>query len=146
MIGAGSSGLAVAKNLQDAGIPFECLEREDQLGGNWCFGKPASSIYQSTHLISSKKLTEYTDFPMPEEYPDYPNHRLVLAYLQDYCRRFGLDDHIRYNAAVRRVERRADQGWRVTLETGESPADELIRHYHNDWNGDVTRVFQAYSY
>ena len=33
-----------------------------------------------------------------------------------------------------------------TLETGETPADELIRRYRTDWNGDVTRVFGEYSY
>ena len=33
-----------------------------------------------------------------------------------------------------------------TLETGETPADELIRRYETDWNGDVTRVFADYSY
>ena len=57
VVGAGTSGLAVAKNFLQAGVPFDCLEREDALGGNWCYGKPASSIYRSTHLISSKRLT-----------------------------------------------------------------------------------------
>ena len=33
-----------------------------------------------------------------------------------------------------------------TLDTGETPADELIRRFHSDWNGDVTRVFGEYSY
>ena len=33
-----------------------------------------------------------------------------------------------------------------SLETGELPADELIRRYNTDWNGDVTRVFEDYSY
>ena len=33
-----------------------------------------------------------------------------------------------------------------TLETGETPADELIRRYNTDWNGDVTKVFGEYSY
>ena len=33
-----------------------------------------------------------------------------------------------------------------SLETGETPADELIRRYNSDWNGDVTRVFGEYSY
>src|SRR5436853_7819842 len=62
IIGAGSSGLAAAKNFLAAGIPFDCLEREDDIGGNWNFGKPASSVYASTQLISSKPLTDYTDF------------------------------------------------------------------------------------
>ena len=33
-----------------------------------------------------------------------------------------------------------------TLETGETPADELIRRYQSDWAGDVTKVFGEYSY
>ena len=33
-----------------------------------------------------------------------------------------------------------------SLESGELPADELIRRYNDDWNGDVTRVFEEYSY
>ena len=33
-----------------------------------------------------------------------------------------------------------------TLESKETPADELIRRFHSDWDGDVTRVFRDYSY
>ncbi|WP_413717679.1 glutamate--cysteine ligase [Silicimonas sp. MF1-12-2] len=33
-----------------------------------------------------------------------------------------------------------------SIETGEVPADELIRHNNTDWDGDVTRVFGEYSY
>ena len=33
-----------------------------------------------------------------------------------------------------------------SLDTGETPADELIRRYQSDWDGDVTRVFAEYSY
>ncbi len=33
-----------------------------------------------------------------------------------------------------------------SLETGEVPADELLRRYHGDWDQDVTRVFADYSY
>ena len=33
-----------------------------------------------------------------------------------------------------------------SLESGEVPADELIRRYETDWAGDVTRVFGEYSY
>ncbi|MEM9969566.1 MAG: glutamate--cysteine ligase [Pseudomonadota bacterium] len=33
-----------------------------------------------------------------------------------------------------------------SLDTGEVPADELIRQYEGAWDGDVTRVFGEYSY
>src|SRR5690242_18906798 len=116
VIGAGSSGIAAAKNLKELGIACDAFEREDAIGGNWYFGKPNSSIYRSTHLISSKPLTEYTDYPMPAEYPDFPAHEQVLAYLRDYAQRFGLTDSIQFNTSVERIEP-ADSGacWDVTL-------------------------------
>ena len=33
-----------------------------------------------------------------------------------------------------------------SLETGQTPADELLEKYHGDWNGDISRVFGEYSY
>ncbi|MGI9393566.1 MAG: glutamate-cysteine ligase family protein, partial [Boseongicola sp.] len=33
-----------------------------------------------------------------------------------------------------------------SLDTGEVPADELVRRYNDDWDGDVTKVFGEYSY
>jgi glutamate--cysteine ligase len=33
-----------------------------------------------------------------------------------------------------------------SVETRQTPADELIAHSEGDWAGDVTRVFGAYSY
>ncbi|MEQ8838052.1 MAG: NAD(P)-binding protein, partial [Lacipirellulaceae bacterium] len=111
ILGAGSSGLAAAKNFLQAGIPFDCLEREDDLGGNWYYGRPASSIYASTHLISSKRLTEFTDFPMPEEYPQYPGHELVWKYFQDYAAHFGLREHIQFNTTVKRIAPSSESDW-----------------------------------
>jgi flavin-binding monooxygenase-like protein len=117
VIGGGSSGLAVAKNFRALGIPFDCLEREDDVGGNWYYGKPHSSVYQSTHLISSKPLTQYVDFPMPDDYPDYPGHRQVWQYLRDYARQFGLYEHIEFGTSVERIEP-AGEGWDVHLADG----------------------------
>lgn len=31
------------------------------------------------------------------------------------------------------------------LETGMTPADDLLAHDNGDWNGDMTRVFAGYS-
>ena len=54
VIGAWPSGLTALKNLRQAGIDAECLEREDDIGGNWYYGSGASSVFASTRLISSK--------------------------------------------------------------------------------------------
>jgi cation diffusion facilitator CzcD-associated flavoprotein CzcO len=104
ILGAGSSGLAAAKNFLAAGIPFDCLEREDDVGGNWYYGKPASSVYASTHLVSSKALTEFVDFPMPDQWPEYPSRVQTWEYLRQYARHFGLYEHIQFNTAIERIE------------------------------------------
>jgi glutamate--cysteine ligase len=33
-----------------------------------------------------------------------------------------------------------------SVETGKTMADELIDHYHGDWNGDISRIYSEYSY
>ena len=33
-----------------------------------------------------------------------------------------------------------------SIESGKTPADELLDHYHGDWNGDLNRIYSEYSY
>ena len=35
---------------------------------------------------------------------------------------------------------------RESVETGRTPADELLEHYHGDWHGDLTRIYTEFSY
>ncbi len=130
IIGAGSSGITAAKNLSEAGIPCEVFEREDGVGGNWYYGRPNSSVYRSTHLISSKPLTEYTDFPMPKDYPDYPSHEQVLAYFKAYVAHFGLERFITFNTEVTRVEPVGPDArlWDVTLHDLRADTTETRRY------------------
>jgi hypothetical protein len=104
IVGAGSSGLAALKALVAAGIPCDCLEREDDVGGNWYYGRPHSSVYASTQTISSKRLTEYVDYPMPHEWPAYPHHTQVLEYLRNYARHFGLYERIEFGCEIAKIE------------------------------------------
>ena len=104
VIGAGPSGLAALRHLLACGIPAECLEREDGVGGNWYFGSRTSRVFASTRLISSKRLTEFSDFPMPRHFPHYPDHRQCLEYLRAYADHFALDAHIRTGVSVERIE------------------------------------------
>ena len=92
IIGAGSSGLAAAKTFSERGIPFDCLERENDIGG---FGTRATNtgvVYDTTYLVSSRKYTGFEDYPFPEDYPTYPSHRETMAYLRDYALNFGILD------------------------------------------------------
>ena len=118
VIGAGAAGLAAARHLAAAEIPFEVIEREGDVGGIWDASLPHSPVYQSAHLISSKPLTQFPDFPMPRDYPDYPDHAQALAYLRAYARTFGLYQRIHFGRTVERAERTAPGEWQVTIGDG----------------------------
>ena len=120
VIGAGAAGLAAARHLSSAGIPFEVVERERDVGGIWDASLPHSPVYRSTHLISSKPLTQFPDYPMPREYPDYPGHAQALDYLRNYAKAFGLYEFIRFGREVELAERVEGQGWKVGFRDGES--------------------------
>lgn len=115
VIGAGPSGIAAAKNCLQAQLDVVVFETNDRVGGNWVFKAATghSSVYENTHLISSKAWSEYEDFPMPPHYPDYPNHRQLQAYFDSYARHFGVSETIRFRHVVRSVTPRNGSGWDV---------------------------------
>lgn len=126
VIGAGACGLVSAKKLLDHGIEPTVYERNADLGGNWLYGSPGSSVYRSTHLISSKRQTQFRDFPLPEEWPPYISHEQALEYLRRYAERFGLRPRIRFGVEVTRCEREADGRWRVDTSRGTETFEALV--------------------
>lgn len=121
IIGAGMTGLGLAHALQRDGVAFDVVEATGRLGGNWSHG-----VYDSAHLISSKRTTAYLEHPMPADYPDFPTAKQVLAYFDSYVERFGLAEYIEYNKEVADVSPIDDigaDGWIVSF------ADGDIREY-----------------
>lgn len=120
LIGAGPAGLTGARNLSRLGIPFQGFEGHSDVGGLWDISNPVSTVYESAHLISSKKKTELLEFPMKAEVPDYPDHNHIRRYFQDYAAKFDLYKHYRFNVRVTEVLPVNDgQQWKVRLDTGE---------------------------
>ncbi len=121
VIGAGCSGITAVKNLLQAGLEnVVCYEQNDQVGGNWIFSAKDShsSVCETTHIISSKRMSEYLDFAMPDDYPDYPSHGQLLRYFQSYAEHFGVLPHIRFNTRVKQVQKLDKEKWSVALENG----------------------------
>jgi dimethylaniline monooxygenase (N-oxide forming) len=122
VIGAGSSGIALIKALHAGGIPFDCFERSDRVGGNWVFANTngMSAAYRSLHINTSRERMAYSDFPMPDAYPDFPHHTQIAEYFDAYVDRFGIRDKITFQTGVEHARRDPDGLWEVTLSTGET--------------------------
>lgn len=116
IIGAGYAGLGVAQAFRRAGIEYDHFEATGAVGGNWAHG-----VYDSTHLISSKKSTQYVEYPMPADYPTFPSRAQMLQYLNDYADHFGLRARITFDSeviSVHPLDRTGMAGWSVELASG----------------------------
>jgi dimethylaniline monooxygenase (N-oxide forming) len=137
VIGAGSSGIAAAKALHERGVPFDCFELSDRVGGNWVFENTnrLSSAYRSLHINTSRERMEYADFPMPSDYPDFPHHTHIAKYFDDYVDHFGLRPRITFETGVEHADRRSDGVWEVRLTTGEERRyDALLVANGHHWD------------
>jgi thioredoxin reductase len=128
LVGAGSSGIAVAKALHQHSIPFDCIEASDRVGGNWVFGNRngMSAAYRDLHINTSRDRMAYSDFPMPADYPDYPHHSQIAAYFDTYVDHFGFRDRILFNTRVETVSRGADGVYTVTTDDGETREYDVV--------------------
>ena len=116
-------GITAAQVLAERGIDFDAFEIGSGIGGNWRYGNDngLSSAYASLRINTSRTVMEYQAYPMPDSYPDYPNHWEIQRYFEDFVEHFKLTDRITFRTRVDRVAPTADgPGYDVTIT---SPAD-----------------------
>jgi cation diffusion facilitator CzcD-associated flavoprotein CzcO len=127
VIGAGPCGLTTLKNLLQAGCRnVVCYEESNGIGGNWAYTDDPRrvSVHECSHIISSRRMSSFDDFPMPDDYPDFPSHRQLLAYFTDYARAFQLEPHIRLGSHVEQCVLGDDGRWTVrVIANGETRAE-----------------------
>ena len=128
VIGAGASGLLALKNLREHGFNVDCYEKDTAIGGGWNIKQRNSPTYVNTHLVSSRTQSELPDFPMPDDWPDYPHHTQVLSYLERYADHFGLREHIWFGSEIERIEP-ADRGrFDVIIKSASGSAGRRLRY------------------
>jgi dimethylaniline monooxygenase (N-oxide forming) len=120
VIGAGPSGIAAAKALYDKGIACTIFERRSRVGGLWALADgDVQASYPSLECNTSKRRTQFSDFPMPRDFPPYPHNTQMARYFDAYVDRFGFRDRITFHTSVERATPAAG-GWNVKLSTGET--------------------------
>ena len=137
VLGAGSSGIAAAKALHERGVPFTVFEASDRVGGNWVFGNRngMSAAYRQLHINTSRDRMEYSDYPMPKSYPDYPHHTQIASYFDAYVDHFGFRDRIRFETTVAHARRGDDGVWELELTDGTvERSDALLVANGHHWD------------
>jgi hypothetical protein len=146
VIGAGAAGLSAIQELRVAGHDVVCYERTDRVGGHW------HTDYDALHLITSRDMTSFEGFPMPDHYPHFPSRDQVRDYIESYADARGLRPFIRFEATVTSVEpvpgegRPGAAGWRVRTSTGADDVFDgaLIANGHL-WDAKVPQVTGSFA-
>ena len=114
--------------LRARGIPFDCFEKGSQIGGNWRYENDngMSSAYRTLHINTSRRVMAFKSLPMPDHYPDYPDHFQMAAYFDEFADHFGLREKISFRTEVANVEP-ADGEWAVTTK-GEGGSENTERY------------------
>lgn len=125
VIGAGVSGLISLKCCVDEGLEPTCFERTEDIGGLWRFIENVedgrASIYQSVITNTSKEMSCFSDFPMPEDFPNFLHNSKLLEYFRIFAQKFDLLKYIQFQTTVLGVKQRSDFSssgqWEVVTET-----------------------------
>lgn len=69
-----------------------CLQEKPEEG--------RASIYRSVIINTSKEMMCFSDFPIPDDFPNYMHHSKIMEYFRMYARRFDLLRHIRFRVSA----------------------------------------------
>jgi hypothetical protein len=131
VIGAGPSGITAVKNLVDEGLDVVCYDLNKDVGGNWIYNEEEShsSVFETTHIISSKTLSQYADYTFDDfdsRVSDYPSHDELRRYFQAYAAKFNLYPFIQFETLVKECVRNEEGNWVVTIEQNGQTQSEVF--------------------
>lgn len=115
VIGAGASGICAGINLAEAGIAFEIVERNSDVGGVW-----HENTYPDCGVDSANHLYSYS-FALKDDWSRYYVKQDELRdYIRDCATRFGVRERIRFNEEVDRLWYDADAClWHARIRTAD---------------------------
>ncbi|QRN93161.1 alpha/beta fold hydrolase [Archangium violaceum] len=126
VVGAGPSGLVMAKSLLEEGHQPVIFEKQRTMGGLWVLNKEKTAgAYKKTRFQSSMFTSIFSDFLPQDIKSTFYSVDEVMAYLRRYAEAFHLTELIQYESEVVSVSQVGDR-WTVTIRrNGEERQEEF---------------------
>lgn len=141
VVGAGPAGLAAARWLKALDVPFEGFDSNPGVGGIWNIAFAGSPMYETAHFISSRTLSGFRDFQMPESYPDYPSHAQILRYVESYADRHELRERFQFGVRVTSARPTEAGEWDIGFADGaEKTYAGLIAAVGCEWRPHIPEI------
>ncbi|KFM74152.1 Dimethylaniline monooxygenase [N-oxide-forming] 5, partial [Stegodyphus mimosarum] len=108
VIGAGPTGICSIKCLLEEGMEPVCFERTNHIGGLWRYHdediEGLASVMKTTVINSSKEMTAISDFPPPEDAPNYMHNKQIYNLLKTYAETFDIEKYVHFHKEVVEVD------------------------------------------
>lgn len=118
IVGAGFSGLCMAVQLENLGIPYVIFERRHEVGGTWSI-----NTYPDARVDTPSAVYE---FSFEKKYPwteYFARQGEVREYLEHVARKYNVFDKIRFNHDVQGGAFNEDSAtWELNIVDGEAQA------------------------
>lgn len=143
IIGAGPSGLVMAKSLLEEGHVPVVYEKNDQIGGLWVLREnKKAGAYKKTRFQSSRFTSIFSDFDSPSVKSTFFSVDDINRYLNEYVEHFALLPHIHFHSDILQVEPHGAQ-WKVTVsvngETRTEVFDGVSMCQGSFWNPSIPK-------
>lgn len=121
IVGAGMSGLLTGIRLSQAGVPFEIVDKNADVGGTWF-----ENTYPGCRVDNSNHMYSYSFEPnhaWPQHFSPQP---VLLEYFRGIAAKYDLKKHIRFETLVETLAWDEAKGvWRATLK-GKDGKTEVV--------------------
>jgi len=123
VIGAGMSGILMAHRLEQAGVSFEIIEKNSDVGGTWL-----ENTYPGCRVDSSNHVYSYS-FAQRHDWPYHFSTRdVLLDYFRGCADTFGLRDRTSFHTEVEELRWRSETShWEISLHDTNSGARRAVR-------------------
>jgi dimethylaniline monooxygenase (N-oxide forming) len=111
IIGGGWAGIFTLKHCLEENLSCILIEKSSEYGGVWNVNN-SPSVFPNTYSVTSKHYLSITDFPIPDNYPEFPHHSLVYKYMKSYVKHFNLYNYMSLDSKVERIVK--NNGWNVS--------------------------------
>ena len=120
VIGAGSAGITTLYVIQKRKLAkygdLVCFETDHDIGGTWMFNEESGrkvaeivpvngSAYIGLKMNSPRIIdTLHPDFPIPEEFDEFPTREQNLQYIRSFADKYDLRRYITFNSFVELID------------------------------------------
>jgi 4-hydroxyacetophenone monooxygenase len=119
VIGAGMSGLLAAIRLQQAGVPFQVLEKNADVGGTWL-----ENTYPGCRVDSNNQLYSYSFEPNARWPQFFSTQPVLLDYFRTITTKYNLRPFIKFHTSVEAMTFDESQGiWRIDVRKPDGTVD-----------------------